>query len=222
MLAQTRLQLAQAREQGYPEECIRILEAEMRQAQPMGQRMDQTRARFRRAVEAGEAHFEQAQQEVVQAQMGLHKLMQEVPLPVIASPQVNVNLVKSLEALTGLLENKWNAEAGPPPDPLIHAIQESRAILQTSSAILSQEGGAAMEAETGAEHDPELWDQDEDEAEEMADFEEAHAPEGPPAEGRQTRKAVAERAPLTPPQQKKTRTTEPEALAKGLAPLSQV
>ena len=38
----------------------------------------------------------------------------------------------------------WNPEAGPPPDPLIHAIQESRAILQPSSAILSQEGDAAI------------------------------------------------------------------------------
>ena len=79
----------------------------------------------------------------------------------------------------------WNPEAGPPPDQLIHAIQESRAILQTSSAILSQEGGAATEAETGAQQDPELWDQDEDEAEEVEGFEEAHAPRGPPVEVRQ-------------------------------------
>ena len=101
-------------------------------------------------------------------------------------------------------------------------MQESRAILQTSSAILSHEGGAALEAEADAEQDPELWDQDEDDAEEMADFEEAHAPGGPPVEPRQTRKAAAERAPPTPPQQKKTRTTEPQTLARGRAPLSQV
>ena len=88
--------------------------------------------------------------------------MQEGPLPVMPAPQVNVNLVKSLEALTGLIENMWNPEAGPPPEQLIHAVQESRAILQTSSAILSQEGGAAVEAETGAEQDPGLWDQDEE------------------------------------------------------------
>ena len=44
-----------------PQECIRVLEckvlkeeAEMKQAQPVGQRVDQARARFRRAVEAGE------------------------------------------------------------------------------------------------------------------------------------------------------------------------
>ena len=58
-------------------------EAEMRQAQPMGQRMDQARARFHRAVDAGEkaqeptlkaqANFEQAQQ-VIKAQADLHKL----------------------------------------------------------------------------------------------------------------------------------------------------
>ena len=100
-----------------PEECIRILEskvqkeeAAMKQAQPLGEKMDQARARFRRAVEAGEkamqalqkahANFEKAQQEVIQAQMDLDKFMQEAPLPVMPVPQVNVSLVKSLEALT--------------------------------------------------------------------------------------------------------------------------
>ena len=221
VLVQTRQQLAQAREHGQPEDCIRILECkvtkeetEMRQAQPMGQRMDQARARFRRAVDADEKA-----REAMQAQSDLHKLMLEAPLLVMPAPQVNMNLVKSLEALAGLVENTWNPEAGPPPDQLIRAIQESRATPQASSAILAQEGGAAVEAEAGARQDPELWDQDEDEAEEMADFEEAHAPGGPPVEPRQTRKAAAERAPPTPPQQKKTRTTEPEALAKGSAPL---
>ena len=96
-------------------------------------------------------------------------------MPVMPAPQVNASLVKSLEGLTGSIENMWNPEAEPPPDQLIRAIQESRAILQTSSAILSQEGGAAMEADAGVEQDPELWDQDEDEAEEMKGFEEAHA-----------------------------------------------
>ena len=42
------------------------------------------------------------------AQSDLHKLMQEAPLPVTPAPQVNMNLVKSLEALTGLIENMWN------------------------------------------------------------------------------------------------------------------
>ena len=98
----------------------------------------------------------------------------------------------------------WNPEAGPPPDPLIHAIQESRAILQTSSAILSQEGGAAVEAETGAEQDPELWDQDEGGAEEMADFEDALAPGGPPVEATVScsRKAATGNTPITPPPKK--------------------
>ena len=238
-LAQSRHQLAQAKEMGMLEACIRVLEckllkeeAEMKQAQPLGQKMDQARARFRRVVEAGEkaqaamlnaqTNFEHAQQEVIQAHSDLHKLLQEAPLPAMPTPQVNAGLVKSLEALTGLVENLWNPVAGPPPDQLVQAIQESRAILQTSSVLLSQEGGAAVMIEAGDEQDPELWDQDEDEAEGMEGFEETHAPGRPMVELTQARKTAAECKPIMPPQQKGTRTEEPEALAKGSAPLSQV
>ena len=56
-----RQQLEQAKASAMTEECIRILEskvqreeAAMKQAQPLGQKMDQARARFRRAVESGE------------------------------------------------------------------------------------------------------------------------------------------------------------------------
>ena len=87
----------------------------MKQAQPLGQKMDQARARFRRAVEWGEKamkavqkaqeNLEQAQQEVVQAQTDLDKLMQEAVLPVMPVPQVKVSLVKTLEDLTGIIEN---------------------------------------------------------------------------------------------------------------------
>ena len=167
VLAQTRLQLTQAREQGHPEECIRISECkvlkeepEMRQAEPMETRREPDFVEPSRRARRHKGPGELRAQEVVQAQLDLHKPMQEAPLPVMPAPQANVNQVKSLEALTGMIENVWNPEAGPPPDALIHAIQESRAILQTSSAILSQGGGAAVEAETGAEQDPELWDQD--------------------------------------------------------------
>ena len=41
---------------------------------------------------------------------------------------------------------------------LIHAIQESRATLQASSAILAQEEGAALKPRRTAEQDSELWD----------------------------------------------------------------
>ena len=100
------------------------------------------------ALQKAQETFEQAQQEVVQGQTDLDLFMQEAPLPVMPVPQVNVSLVKSLEAVTGLIENMWKPEAGPPPDQLIHTIHESRQIIQTSSVIMSQEGGAAMEAET--------------------------------------------------------------------------
>ena len=86
--AQARQLLAQARTSGMSKICICILEEEvqkeeaaMRQAQPLGQRIDQARARFRRAVEAREkamqamqrtqVTFEQAQQKLLQAQTAL-------------------------------------------------------------------------------------------------------------------------------------------------------
>ena len=132
----------------------------MKQTQPLGQKMDQARARFRRAVQSGkkalqalqkaQENFEQAQQEVMQAWTDLDLLMQEAPLPVMPVPQVNVSLVKTSEVLTGIIENLWNPDAGQPPEHLTHAIQESRQILQTSSVLMSQEGGAALEAEFAA------------------------------------------------------------------------
>ena len=122
-LALARQQLAQARASAMPEACLRIFENEvqqqetaMKQAQPLGQKMDQARARFRRAVEWGEKamkalqkaqeNLEQAQQEVVQAQTDLDKLMQEAVLPVMPVPQVKVSLVKTVEDLTGIIENR--------------------------------------------------------------------------------------------------------------------
>ena len=85
-----------------PEACLRILENSVqqqetatKQAQPLGQKKDQARARFRRVVESGEKamqalqkaqeNFEQAQQEVMQALTDQDLLMQEAPLPVMPS-----------------------------------------------------------------------------------------------------------------------------------------
>ena len=135
----------------------------------------------------------------------LDKLMQEALFPVVPVPQVNVGLVTTLEALTSIIENMWNPDAGQPPDHLMQAIQESEAILQTSSVILAQEGGAAL-----AEQVADLSDMDEDDAEQVTDAEETHAPGGPRAERTGARKAKVERTPMTPPP-KKTRTTEPWA-----------
>ena len=88
--------------------------------------------------------------------------------------QVNVSLVKTLEALMAIIENLWNPDAGQAPENLIHAILESRQLLHTSSVILSQEGGAVLDAELDAGQDLELWDLGDEEAEEMADFERRH------------------------------------------------
>ena len=78
----------------------------------------------------------------------------------------------------------------------------SRGQSQISSVILSQEGGAALD-----EQDPELWDLDEDEAEEMG-------------LRRSARKAEAERTPMTLPP-KKTRTAAPGAVEQGGAQASE-
>ena len=68
----------------------------MKLAQPLGQKMDQAGAPFRRAVESGEKamqvlqkaqeNFEQVQQEVMQAHTDLEMLMQEAPLQVMPVP----------------------------------------------------------------------------------------------------------------------------------------
>ena len=82
-----------------------------------------------KTVQKAQENFEQAQQEVVQAEIDLDKFMLEAPLTIVLPvQQVTVSLVKTLGGLTGIID----PDAGQPPDHLIHAIQESRAIRQTS------------------------------------------------------------------------------------------
>ena len=92
-LAQARQQLARANASNLPIECITVLEDKVREeepikkAQPLGQKMDQARARLRRAVESGEKalevlqkaqeSLEQVQQEVIGAQTDLENLTQQ-------------------------------------------------------------------------------------------------------------------------------------------------
>ena len=85
---------------------------------------------------------------------------------------------------------------------------------------MSQEGGAALDADFAAGQDPELWDLEEDEAEEMADFEDA--PGGPRVEATvsRARKGATVNTPITPPP-KKTRTAAPTGAAQGGAQSSQ-
>ena len=137
--------------------------------------------------------FEQAQQEVMQAQTELEVLMQEAPLPVMPVAQVNVSLVKTLEALTGIIENLWNPDAGQPPDHLIHMQSRSRGqILQTSSVIHVSGGWRSFGYRAGRRTGSRalgLGDGGQSSRllrpsclEEMADFKETHAPGGPPIE----------------------------------------
>ena len=101
---------------GSSEACIRILKNEvqqqetaMKQAQPLGQNTDQARAvefgeKAMRALQKAQENFEQAQQEVM--------------------PRQNWRCSsRTLEALTGIIENLWNPDAGQPPEHLIQKIQ---------------------------------------------------------------------------------------------------
>ena len=220
-LAMARQQLAQARARALPEACLRILDNEvqqqetaMKQARPLGRRAVESGEKAMETLQKAQENFKQAQQEVM--------LTQEATLPVMPVPQVNVSLVRTLEALTGIIENLWNPDVGQPPEHLIHTRKESRQILQTSSVIMSQEAGAALDAEFDAGQDRELWDLEEDDAEEMADFEEAHAPGGPPIEATvsRARKAATGNTPITP-QPKKTHIAAPADAAQGGAQSSQ-
>ena len=117
---------------------------------------------------------------------------------------------KSPGGFDGIIEKLWNA--GQPLENLIHA---NPGVLRLSCL---RRGGAALDAEDKEGQDSELWDLDENEAEEMADFEDAHAPGGPPVEATVSRARKAATG-NTPP--KKTRTAAPADTAQGGAQSSQ-
>ena len=83
-------------------------------------------------------------------------------------------------------------------------------------------GGAALDADFAAGQEPEPCDLEEDDAEEMADFEEAHALGGPPVEATvsRARKTATGNTPKTPPP-RKTRTAAPADAAQSGAHSSQ-
>ena len=158
-LAAARQKLQSATTADLPESCITILQEQVRQeeeamkrARPLGQKLDQARAGFKRAVKAGEKAlknvgkaqkiFAAAQEEVVQAQMDLEKLDGGAPMPILAGPQVNVSLFKTLDSLTGAVERLWSPDAGQPPEHLVRLIQESRALVQASSVVFTQRAAA--------------------------------------------------------------------------------
>ena len=199
----------------------------MKQAQPFGQKMDQARAGFRRAVEAGEKALEalqkaQANFEAAQGgdtgSNGPGQVCAGSPVASNASSTSQRERVQNLGSPDGNYRNMWNPDAGQPPEHLMHAIQESRAILQTSPVILSQEGAQLClpskmpNSGTWTNTKPSRW-----RTSQRSTLQAGRCRRRP-----EHRKATAERTPLTPPQQKKTRTMEPEAVEQGGAPPSQV
>ena len=131
----------------------------MKQAQPMGQRMDQARARFRRGGREGSVGAAEGPGEFRTSAAGGDASPDRPGGAQAGSPaasDASCTSQREPRQIFGSFDrtyrNMWNPEAGRPPDQLIHA-------------GLTQEGGAALEAETGAEQDPKLRDQDDDEAE---------------------------------------------------------
>ena len=110
----------------------------MKQAQPIGRRAVDFGEKAMAVLQKAQANFEQAQQEVMQPQTDLEMLMQEAPLPVMPVPQVNVCVVKTLEALTGIVENIWNPDAGQPaPDTLNPGVEANYSELFAGPKVVS-------------------------------------------------------------------------------------
>ena len=92
-LASARQQLTLAKASAMPKDCVRTLESKVWQEETACDEAGSTLGKEdghtpQKALET----LKQAQQEVVQDQMDLDKLMQEAPLPVLPVPQVNVSL----------------------------------------------------------------------------------------------------------------------------------
>ena len=111
-LAPARQQLTQTQVSAMPEQCIDILESKMQQiamtqAQPLGQQMDQARARFLEPSSRVRKRWKHCRRHRrpwckrnrmwCRPKWTLDKLMQEAPLPVMPVPRVNLTLVKTLE-----------------------------------------------------------------------------------------------------------------------------
>ena len=102
-----REQLTQAKASAMPEESVRILERQvppeeiaMKQAQPLGQKMEQARARFRWAIESKKKAQETFEASATRGGTKLRRTWtssrKEAPLPIMPVPQVYVSLVTNL------------------------------------------------------------------------------------------------------------------------------
>ena len=201
----------------------------MGQAQPVGQRMDQARARFRRAVEAGEkaqeatlkahANFVQAEQDVVLAQMDLHKGHAGSPIASDASPTSQRDLGQIFGSFDRTYRKHVESRGRTTTRPT--GSRNPRVEGNSSDLTIDPVPGRRRShgGRDGRRAGPRALGPGRGRS--RRDGRLRGGARCRRAELRQTRKAAAEREPPTPPQQK-TRTTELEALANGSAPLSQV
>ena len=192
-------------------------EIAMKQAQPLGHKMDQARPDLVKLSSRARRRWKHCKKRRRPSSKRNRKWWRlkrtwtsaHAGSPVASDASSTTQRKLGQNAGKAIIEKMWNSDAGQPPDHLIQATQESRAILQTSSLILCQEGGVHWmpsripntgTADGGLRSGTRF---------------------GPSMEATRARKATGERTPMTPPPEK-TQTTEPWAAEQEGAQPSQV
>jgi len=166
-LAQTREQLRQALAADFPEHCVQMLrdditrlEEQDKAARPIGQQIDQARAKLNRAVARCEkaeatiakaqAEFEAARVDITESHVELAKLMDETAASQHAKAADStmqdtiVLLQRTLANLARTVEGCWISGPGmAPPTGLVAAMQTTTAALQRAEAVTGSRVSAA-------------------------------------------------------------------------------
>ena len=98
--------------------------------------------------EEAQTTLKQAQQEILEAQQGLHQPMQGSPH--MPTGQVPVSTALLFSSLRSLTEQMWISEAGAPPEPVVMATQDSRLLLQATADLAGYSVADYQQAETAS------------------------------------------------------------------------
>ena len=168
-------QLRQAVAASFPEHCLQMLRKEVtrleeqdRAARPIGQQIDQARARLSCAVarcERAEATITKAQTElasargeVTESHTDLAKLMDETTAGPMSTKDMQaavLTLQRTLMHLAQTVEGTWVCGPGvPPPASLVDALQTTAAVLQQAGAVAGACPANVAAPTLGAEEAP--------------------------------------------------------------------
>ena len=151
-----RKQVQTAIREGFPPNVLELMQADVtrmereeREHRPLGQRLDQSRAQLRRAVEAAE----QADDTLRQAQLDMADAAEEVEnwhaevqkltfearlldRPTQTDIRSKISpIVQQLAVLAQAVEATWLQQGGPPPDRLTGALKASHELIEELSAM---------------------------------------------------------------------------------------